>query len=258
MRKLYYIILFGVFVCLTSCIPHANLVNYQVLESKMAQTSPIQNAKIIRIQSGDVLEIKVHSQDIKTAAPFNLNSQIDNSFINDAELYQLNGYLVDKKGSIDFPILGNLPLGGMSVEEAKKFLLDQLQTYLKDPVVNIRFLNFRVTISGEVNAPGTFTIYNERITLPEVITLAGDLTSYANRRNILIVREIDSKRTFTRVDLQRPNFFTSDYYYLQQNDFIYVEPSEDKRGAVLDNSNKVLPFVSAFVSIAALLISAFK
>ena len=254
----FILLLIGILLLFQSCISHESLMNYHAgSELPINQPIPITNPKNIRIQVNDVLDIKVHSQDILTAAPFNLIPS-GTSNLNDPNLYQLQGYLVDEKGIIDFPVLGELAIAGKTKEEMKKMLLEKLQVYLKSPVVNIRFLNFKITVSGEINLPGTFQVYNERVTLSEIITTAGDMTPYADRTQILIVREVEGNRTFGRVDMSASDFFRSDYYYLQQNDFIYVEPLEAKRGAVRDNSNKVLPFVSAFVSIAALLISALK
>ena len=256
-HKLLFLV--GLVLSFQSCISHESLMNYhEGAPLPINQPMPITNPKDIRIQVNDVLDIKVHSQDILTAAPFNLIPTGRSSFVNDPNLYQLQGYLVDEFGHIDFPVLGNLAIGGLTKEETKGLILEKLKAYLKNPVVNIRFLNFKITVSGEINRPGAFQVYNERVTLSEIITTAGDLSDYADRTNILIVREVDGKRTFGRVDMSASNFFASEYYFLQQNDFIYVEPLEAKRGAVRDNSNKVLPFVSAFVSIAALLISAFK
>lgn len=258
-KKPLVLILLGVTLLLQSCISHESLLNYQAgNQLPINEPIPITNPKNIHIQINDVLDIKVHSQDLVTAAPFNLLPTSGNMNVNDPNLYQLQGYLVDENGAIDFPVLGKIMVMGKTKEEVKNLLVEQLKTYLKNPVVNIRFLNFKITVSGEVNRPGAFQVYNERITLSEIITMAGDLTDYANRTNILIVREIDGERTFGRIDMNASNFFVSNYYYLQQNDFIYIEPLPAKRGAVRDNSNKILPFVSAVVSIAALLISAFK
>jgi len=253
------LLLLGVLLSFQSCISHESLVSYRDGgQFTFHQPIPIQNSKILKIQSNDVLDIKVHSQDIVTAVPFNLIPASTNSFINDPNLLQLNGYLVDINGFIDFPVLGKINIKGLSIEETKEKLLSRLREYLKDPVVNVRFLNFKITVAGEVNRPGAFPIYNERISLPEVLSMAGDLTPYANRDSILIVREYEGERTYATVSMSSNKLFESNYYYLQQNDYIYIEPIEAKRGAVSDRSNKVLPFVSAVVSVAALLISAFK
>ena len=258
-NKLTLLLLLVVLLGFQSCISHESLVSYRDGgQFKYNQPMSIHNQKTIKIQPNDVLDIKVHSQDILTAAPFNLMPASASSFISDPNILQLNGYLVDVDGFIDFPVLGRINIKGLSVGETKEKILNGLTEYLKTPVVNIRFLNFRVTVAGEVNRPGSFTVYNDRISLPEVLAMAGDLTPYANRDSILIVREAEGERTYASVNMSSNKLFESDYYFLQQNDYIYIEPIDAKRGAVSDTSNKVLPFVSAIVSVAALLISAFK
>ena len=259
LKKPYLLLFWGSLFLFQSCISHESLMNYhEGTVFPINQPIPIVNPKDIRVQINDVLDIKVHSQDIVTAAPFNLIPAGGINQINDPNLYQLQGYLVDEAGTIDFPVLGKLTVVGQTKQEVKTLLLGKLAAYLKNPVVNIRFLNFKITVSGEVNLPGSFQIYNERVTLSEIVTMAGDLTPYADRSKILIVREVGGNRTFGKVNMSSSDFFNSEYYFLQQNDFIYIEPLEAKRGAVRDNSNKVLPFVSAIVSIAALLISVLK
>lgn len=249
---------FGVSL-LSSCISYESLVNFeQEGPIKYGKLNPIMNQRTITIQPNDVIDIKVHTQNIETAVPFNLLPDANNGFINDPSLLQLNGYLVDPNGYIDFPVIGRWEVQGLSIDQAKQQLLEKLDEYLVEPVVNIRFLNFRVTIAGEVNNQGIYTIYSERISIPELIAMAGGLTPYAMRDSILIVREEEEGREYGNVNMSSNKFFESEYYFLKQNDYLYIKPSEAKRGAVNDNSNKILPFVSAAVSIAALLITAFK
>ena len=260
LQKFQPLFVFIILLSLQSCISHESLISYKN-EGSFLFNNPqlIKNDKIILIQTNDVLDIKVHSRDILTAAPFNLIPPTNAStLLSDPNLLQLSGYLVDKGGFIDFPVLGKLHIQGLSTDEAKEKIIGKLKDYLKNPVVNIRFLNFKVTVAGEVNRPGSFTIYNDRISLPEILSMAGDLTPYANRESILIVREFNGNRTYASVSMNSNKIFESDYYFLQQNDYIYIEPIEAKRGAVLDKSDKVLPFVSAIVSVAALLISVLK
>jgi len=257
----FRVILFcGVLIFFQSCISYEKLVNFEKEGSGLPFDVPenITNAEELTIQANDVLSIIIYGQDQATAAPFNISTSADLSQQNDPNLYQLQGYLVNQNGEIDFPILGKLNVKGMTKENIKALLIGKIKKYLKNPVVNVRLLNFRVTVSGEVNFPGSFNIYNDRITVAEVLTMAGDLTPYADRTHVMVVREKDGKRTYSKMDMSSNQFFKSKYYYLKQNDHIYVRPIEEKRGAVADNSNKILPFVSAVVSIAALLISVFK
>ena len=133
----------------------------------------------IRDRPNDVLDIKVHTQNLETAAPFNLLPSSQTLNISNPELLQLSGYLVDTDGTINFPVIGKWKVQGLHMSEAKAQLLELLTDYLKDPVINIRLLNFRITIDGEVLRPGSFTVYSERISIPEAIAMAGGMTPYA-------------------------------------------------------------------------------
>ena len=125
-----------------------------------------------------------------------------------------------------------------------------LSAYIKNPTVNMRILNYKVTVQGEVNRPGTYPVQSERITLPEALSLAGDLTVYGKRSNILIIRETEGKVTTTRIDLTKPEFFNSQYYYLKQNDVVYVEPNKTKV-----NSSVIGPNITVAISAISLLIT---
>ncbi len=252
MRILIFVIGWFLFLSLNGCVSYKQLLSYQdeLLDSTVVKR--LIPPKII-IQPNDVLSINVHGSDQETAAPFNLEDQ--NNFGFSVESVQLSGYLVDEDESIDFPVLGNVKLGGLTTTGAKKRLTELLKDYLKEPVVNIRLLNFRVTVSGEVLSPGSFSVTNERLSIPDALALAGGLTDYANRANILVVREIGEEMILNRVNLQNTDFFTSEYYYLKQNDLIYVEPLKSKAGAVSDQTNKVVPIVSAVGALIAIVVA---
>jgi polysaccharide export outer membrane protein len=237
-----------------SCIPYDKLVNYKV-DASYLDTVAIRNAPDIRIQPGDVLKIQVFGPDEETIAPYNMNGNINSDNFTSIQSVQLSGYLVDAEGMIDFPVLGEMKLGGLTTSEAKNLVKTRLLEDLKEVVVNLRLLNFQVTVSGEVNRPGSFFVVNERITIPEALTLAGDMTNYADRSNVLIVREANGVRTFKRIDLQSSNLFQSDWFYLKQNDFLYVEPITAKTGAVQDQSNKTLPILTATATLIAVVVS---
>ena len=244
-----------VFMAFYGCIPYEKLVSYKVAASNVQDTVTIRNAPDVRIQPGDVLRIKVYGPDERTAAPFNLTPTATGDDYVSVEAIQLSGYLVDKNGAIDFPVLGTLRLKGHTISEAKNMIREKLLMHLKDPVVNVRLLNFQVTVSGEVRNPGSFFVINERITIPEALSLAGDLTDYANRNNVLLVREADGVRSKHRINLQSTTLFQSPVFYLKQNDFLYVEPIKAKTGAVQDQSNKTLPVITAAATLIAVVVS---
>ncbi len=189
----------------------------------------------------DFLAITVTGLDLEAVQPFNLpisNLQsVNNGYTQGTP--SPHGYLIDTEGNIDFPVIGKLKLGGLSRSEAIEYLKKQLQVYVYNASVQIRILNFKVTVLGEVKNPGTFNIPNERITLLEAIGLAGDLNITAKRKNILVIRDIDGKKTETRIDLTSKTLFSSPVYYLNQNDVVYVEPNRAKINSSVVNASNV-------------------
>jgi polysaccharide export outer membrane protein len=139
-----------------------------------------------------------------------------------------DGYLVDQNGEVDFPVVGRVKLGGLTREQAVNKLTEAVNQYVKSPIVTVRLLNFKITVIGEVNRPSTFTVPTEHINVLEALGLAGDLTPYGRRENILLLREKDGVRTTTRLNLNSKVLLNSPYFYLQQNDLLYVEPDKIK------------------------------
>lgn len=198
------------------------------------------------IQPDDLLAIIVSTESMEVAAPFNL-PDIQST---DSDYRGLKTYLVDNAGYIDFPILGKVKLGGLSRSEANNKMVAAVSEYVKKPIINLRIVNYKVSIMGEVNKPGSYNVVGERITLLEAITLGGDLTIYGKRDNILVIREKDGKKTYNRIDITRPDFLNSPFYYLSQNDVVYVEPNKTKV-----NSSVIGPDVYVLFSTLSLLIT---
>src|SRR5690606_35144635 len=150
-------------------------------------------------------------------------------------------YLIDYNGNIEFPVLGTLHIAGMTRIELTEMLKEKISEYAKDPIINIRLVNFTVTVIGEVGRPGTYTIQDERISLPEALGMANDLTIYGKRQNVLLIREVDGKKKFAKIDLTSVNAISSPLYYLQQNDVIVVEPNKARiRSSSYNQNNSVL------------------
>jgi len=158
--------------------------------------------------------------------------------------------LVDAQGTIDFPVLGKIKVSGLTRSEVLQLFQEKIEKYIKNPVVNLRIMNFKVSVQGEVNLPGTYSIASERITLIEALTLAKDLTIYGKRNNILIIRDIDGVKSYNRVDITKANFINSPFYYLAQNDVVYVEPNQSRI-----NASVVGPNTGVIISISSLLIT---
>jgi polysaccharide export outer membrane protein len=237
---------------MTSCVQYEELVYFRKIDKEESlrpkfPSDSIQNLVALRIQKNDVLSITVHSFDPIQSAPFNL-MQPGAGGVAGGGASPFTSYIVDENGEIDFPVLGKIALKDLTATEAKNKLVDSLKVYLNDPIVNIRFINFRITVLGEVSQPGTFIISNDRITVLEALSMVGDLTDYSNRTNILIIREQDGIRRFGEFNLQSPEIFKSEYYYLKQGDVIYVEPTENKEAAVRDQLGEYIPWISAAIS----------
>ena len=149
---------------------------------------------------------------------------------------------MDASGNIEMPLIGEVEVAGKPTQVAKAEIKERLQQYLNNPTVNLRIRNFKVTVLGEVQNPGVYTIPNEKITLVEALGLAGDMTIFARRINVLVIREESDKRQFVKLDLTSKEFFESDYYYLYSNDILYVEPGKGKFASA-DAWYKILPIV---------------
>jgi len=169
---------------------------------------------------------------------------------------QLIGYLVSQEGSINFPVLGALPVEGLTKKQLERKIAQTLidKRLLVDPIVNVRFLNFRVTVLGEVARPTTINVTNERISILEALGLAGDLTIFAKRDNVLLIREVDSSKIIKRLDLNSDKILSSPYYYLKTNDVVYVEPNNAKIAST-SRTQQLLPIILSGLSLIAVIIS---
>jgi len=164
------------------------------------------------------------------------------------------GYLVGKDGNINFPIIGKIQLHGLTLTEALEKMSDELSKYVKEPIVNINYMNFKVTVIGEVNNPGSFNVSKDRINVLEALGNAGDMTAYGRRENVLVIREVDGKRNMARLDLNSSAAFNSPYFFLQQNDLIYVEPDVMKERQV-SRDNYYLATSLSILSVITLVIT---
>jgi len=201
----------------------------------------------------DLLTIVVSGLDPEAVKPFNLPVIANNtSLIRAQGELKMQTYLVDLKGNIDFPVLGSIKIGGLTRSGATELLKTMLTKYIKDPIVNIRLANFTISVLGEVNRPGTFTIEDERISLVEALGLAGDLTIFGKRENILLIREDNGVKRLTKFDLTSIKVVNSPQYYLTQNDMIYVEPNKSRVKSSRYNQNNVI-IISGIATLAAIL-----
>lgn len=208
----------------------------------------------IRIHPDDLLSIMVNSKDLELVQMFNLPMVSYSITGGSTGQQRVLGYLVDEDGKIDFPQLGTLNVQGMTRSELTTYIKQELinRGLVNDPIVTIQFLNFKVSVLGEVTRPGTFDMTSDRITLFDAISRAGDLTIFGKRDDVKIIREKDGRRVIGTVDLRNGDILTSPYYYLQQNDIVYVEPNRARAGQREINQNRS---VGTFASLASVLIS---
>ncbi|MDL2224194.1 polysaccharide biosynthesis/export family protein [Bacteroidales bacterium OttesenSCG-928-M06] len=201
----------------------------------------------IKIMPNDNLLILVTAEKPLAAVPYN---SVDLTKGYGITTLEWQGYLVDENGDINFPELGKVHLGGLTKSEAITLLQNKISEFITKPLVNIRIMNYRVSIFGEVNRPGTFSVSSEKISVPEALALAGDMTIYGKREDVLICRVENGEKKFIHVDLTSSSVFFSEAYYLQQNDIIYVKPNRSKA-----MSSSYNPMTGTILSVATLLIA---
>ena len=199
------------------------------------------------IHTDDLLSIIVSCDDLESAQPFNTPMIGLGRDVSTTSSQQIpRGYLVDKNGEIDFPVLGKLKVVGISRNELAEMLKEKLSEYLKNPIVTIQYLNFKVTVLGEVKAPGSYKVNSERVSIFDALGMAGDLQINAKRKNVLVMREDGDEKVFAQLDLTSENIIHSPFFYLQQNDVVYVEPN--KARIVGGNAGASLPYVLSSIS----------
>ncbi|WP_241448720.1 polysaccharide biosynthesis/export family protein [Aquimarina pacifica] len=235
-------------VLMQSCASKKDILYFQDAKNYNVENISYQNSKI---QPNDILNIVVDSPIPEAAIPYNIKS-LGGAVNFDLEALKLQGYLVSQEGGIDFPVLGKLLLGGMIIEDAEKEIERLLAEggHLKDASVNIRLINAKVTILGEVIRPGTYGFTEQNITLPQALGYAGDLTITGKREDILFIREENGVRTINHIDLTSADWFSGPFYYIKPNDIIIVNPNNTKvkSAGFIGNAGIVLTIASLLLS----------
>ena len=231
----------------TSCVTPKDVVYFQDA-GNYAYYRDVDKYEVY-IHQDDLLAIMVNSQDPEAAMPFNLPTA---NFYIGGETYgqqRVLGYLVDIDGNIDFPVLGKLHVEGLTRNQLRDLIKTSLieGDLLKDPIITINFLNFKISVQGEVNRAGSFHITGERITLLEALSMAGDLTIYGRRDRVAVIRESKGSRSILYHDLLSTELFKSPCYYLQQNDIVYVEPNDRRiQQSNINQNNSASVWLSIF------------
>ena len=239
------------FSLISSCVSGKKITYFQDINKLQQEDNSISNG--LKIKTNDLLVITVSAENPESVQPFNMpvvNVPSPGEVAKIGGQQQLQTYLVDSDGNIQFPVLGTISVEGLKRQDLSKLLEKKISAYVKNPIVNIRIANFQVTILGEVNRPGTYTSPDEHLTLIKALGLAGDLTIYGKRQNVLLIREAEDGFQYQYLNLTSSDLFNSPYYHLQQNDVLYVEPiGPKKQGA------SYLGTASTYLSIASVLTS---
>lgn len=262
--RINYILIVLLYFAFTSCQSYKNIPYLQGLDSLdlSKQTLPTE----ARIMPKDLVSIVVSCSNPELATPFNLSVQTAVSVAQQNQTLTtqpvLQQYLVDSNGNIDFPVLGQLKIGGMNRTEVQDLVKSKLKPYIKeDPIVTVRLANFRVSVIGEVTDPGTYSIANEKVNIFEALALAKDMTVYGRRDNVRVIREdAMGHKEIATLDLSNANILRSPYYYLQQNDIVYVTPNKAKATTADITSSTTIWFsiIGSLMSLASIMVAVFR
>jgi polysaccharide export outer membrane protein len=236
-----------------SCVSTKNVPYFQ--DISVANKSVLENTALFvepKIQNDDILSISIFTID-----PINTAVVNQSTAINTPGQSPISGYLVDKNGEIELSIIGTVKLAGLTTFQAKDLIKSKVSEYYKNPSVQVRFANFKVTVFGEVAKPAAYTVPNEKVSVLDAIALAGDLTIYGKRDNIMLIRDNNGKKEFARLNLSASDIFTSPYFYLRQNDVIYVEPTKAKIAANNSARTQTITIIGTLVSVLTLVVSRF-
>jgi polysaccharide export outer membrane protein len=266
MKKISYLFaVVSLTLLLTGCGSSKNVAYFQNSDNVNLDLSRV--LYDARIMPKDVLTITVNTTDPEAAAPFNLTVATAQSVslrTSSTSQAVLQSYIVDNEGNIDFPLIGQVHLGGLTKNEAEKVIMEKIKPYLnasERPIVTVRMINYKISVLGEVQRPGMFTVANEKINILEALAQAGDLTIYGVRDRVKLIREDNTgKKEIHELNLNDANIINSPYYYLQQNDIVYVEPNKVKSQNSSVGSMTTLWFsaTSILISLTSLLYNILK
>ncbi|MDT0647451.1 polysaccharide biosynthesis/export family protein [Zunongwangia sp. F260] len=233
----------------TSCVSRKSVAYFQGLETSEQKRLPDN----VEIKPDDLLTIRVSAPEQAAALPFNLTKSVmamGQGTGGGGANVELETYMVSNEGTIEFPVIGTLEVEGLTSIELAAKIKKEVLPYLQDPIVNVRILNFQISVLGEVASPGTFPIEDDHVSLPKALGFAGDVLLTGKRTNILVMREEDGVTTHAYLDLTNADIVSSPYYNLQQNDVVYVEPIGPRR-----QSASYLGTASSYLSVASVLVS---
>ncbi|MCD0486940.1 polysaccharide biosynthesis/export family protein [Pedobacter sp. MC2016-14] len=251
------LLLFTLF--LNACVSNKKISYFQDIQSvQSARLDTVSNFQKPLIQPDDILSVSIFTLNANTAAVVNQAANLptlgggQNTALN---AQSTSGFLVDENGEIELTAIGKIKVAGLTTTQARELIREKASKEYKSPNVQVRFANFIVTVLGEVNNPAAYTLPKEKVSILDAIGLAGDLTIYGKRDNILIVRDIDGQKQYARLDLNSSKIFNSPFFYLKQNDVIYVEPNKAKTSANNAASVQTIGVITSIVTVLILILT---
>jgi polysaccharide export outer membrane protein len=255
------IILVIVLAALSSCVSSRKVRYFRdIADTTHGWQLSSQPFKDPVIQPDDILSISIQTIDPQNSLVINQISgampSVGSSSASPIGQQVVTGFLVDKQGEVELAMIGKVKLAGKTTAEARDTLRALAGLYFKNATVNVRFVNYKITVLGEVNRPATYTVPNEKLSLLDALGLAGDLTIYGKRNNVLLIRESENgKKEFERFDLNSSDIFKSPYFYLKQNDVIYVEPNKAKAASLNTARAQTYALIGTMLSVLIVLFS---
>jgi polysaccharide export outer membrane protein len=250
--------LLAITTAFSACKTYKNIVYFKDVNDSLynqAQSIPLTNFTDPVIRPNDILQVSVQTLDPQsssmTGAQTTSTYNVQGASSMAAGGSTVQGFLVDKNGNIELPLVGTIKVSGMTTTDAKEAIRKKASLYYKDPVVNVRFANFNISVIGEVNRPAQYTVPNEKASILDAIAMAGDLTIYGKRENVMLIREEDGVKKAIRFDLNKSDIFQNPYFYLRQGDVIYVAPNKAKAAA---NDVATIRNISIITSLASLIV----
>jgi len=250
------LILFPALFLFINLVSSVNTKNVGYLKNANDATYLIDASPDAIIQQNDILSITITSLNADASIVFNTtNNHVFNSSSSNGSVIQSGGYLVNGDGFIQIPILGSMKAEGMTKKDLREKITNIIveKRLLVDPIVTIRHMNYEVTVIGEVGRPTVINVPNEKISILKALGLAGDITVYGKRENVLIIREMNGKKTLKRIDMNSSSLLQSPYYYLMPNDIVYVEPNKNKLASV-SRGRQLLPAVLSGLSVIVIVL----
>ena len=260
-RNFFFLVLSVFLSAFSSCSTKQNIIYFKDIQNN--KSADLENSALFTepiIQPDDNLSISIFTLNLQTGSIINqaAASPILGGNANSTISQQVTGFVVDKNGEVELALAGKIKVAGLTTYQAREVIREKVTKYYNQPNVQVRFANFKVSVLGEVNSPSTYNMPNEKVSIMDALSLAGDLTVYGRRDNVLIVRDNNGKKQYGHVDLNSSEIFSSPFFYLKQNDLVYVEPTKAKN--VANNAARVqtIGIITSVLSVLILSVSVFR